>query len=76
MHPLNADAFGVAALSVAAAIVFKLIDAGVMSKEDAVEMYDQIALAKRAKAQLYKNSAEGDAAVLAETMRMEIEARY
>ncbi|HMJ92623.1 MAG TPA: hypothetical protein VK472_00840, partial [Allosphingosinicella sp.] len=63
-------------LSVVAALVFKLIDAKVMTKQEALDLYGTIAKAKAAKGELYGSGAESDAAILVETMRVEIEARY
>lgn len=76
MQEINADAYGVAALSVVAAIVFKLIDEKVMTKQEVLDLYDKIAGAKAAKGKLYGSAAESDAALLVETMRVEIDARY
>lgn len=76
MQELNADAYGVAALSIIAAVVFKLIDSEVMTKEEVLELYGTIAQAKLAKGKLYGSAAERDASILVETMRMEIETRH
>lgn len=76
MQSINADAYGVAALSVVQALVFKLIEDGEMSKSEAMRIYDTIADAKAAKGKLHNSSIEIDASLLLRTASAEIDARY
>lgn len=68
-------AHGVAALSLVSALLDKLIDQGVIAREDVVDMCNSIATAKLAKTDVYRDGLQVAAAQLLSAIAIENEAR-
>jgi hypothetical protein len=75
MQEINADAYGVAALTLIQSIVMRLIEKRLMTREEALQMYQEIAQIKAAKGIKYSSQPEIDAAKLVTTMAVELEMR-
>src|SRR6185437_4967346 len=73
--PINADAYGVAALSAVTALVLSLIEKGIMTHEEAFQMFTALSQGKVNKGILYASGAEVDAAKLLATMAMDMQMR-
>ena len=61
---VSGEAQSSAALSLTAGLIQKLVLKNILSKDDAVEIYETIAEAKKAKAELHGNAVEAEAGAL------------
>jgi hypothetical protein len=75
MQGINADAYGVAALAIVTSLVFKLIEKKVLTKEEVIDAYQNIATAKTAKGAIYESTMEATAGSLVDFLAAEIENR-
>lgn len=73
---VNVDALASAALSIGLGILEKLVKKGVIDKDEALAMFDEIASSKESKSTLYDSDAEAEAAVLIAGLRKRLATRF
>ncbi len=73
---IDADIVGAAGAGVAAGLVLKLVEKGILDREDALAIYDQLLKAKEAKAVLAGADAEFMIADAVLAMRAELVRRF
>jgi hypothetical protein len=64
MIEVSGEAQSSAALSLTAALIQKLILKNILTKDEAIDLYDALAKAKESKAELHANPVEEEAAAL------------
>lgn len=75
MNSEEAEAYGVAALGVAVGILLKLVEAGIMSHEEARRLFDAIETSRRDVARETGSNVERKAALIAAELKREFQAR-
>lgn len=75
MNSEEAEAYGVAALGVAMGNLFKLVEAGIMSHDEATRLFDAIETNRRSVARETGSNVERKAALIAAELKRQFEAR-
>lgn len=69
------EAYGVAALGVAVGILFKMVEAGIMSRDEATRLFEAIETNRRNVARETGSNVEHKAALIAAELKREFAAR-
>lgn len=72
---VNVDALASASLSISLGILEILVKKGVIDKDEALAMFDEIASSKESKSTLYDSDAEAEAAALIAGLRKRLATR-